>query len=78
MFKAEEIADKAEVIIAGYAVMRSKYGFSVFDLNNCEGVAVFKEDGTLIETNMDDIELVIAKKRFNQSLKYILENAEVL
>ncbi len=75
MFKVEEIADQAEVIIAGFAVLRSKYGFSVFDLNDGEGVAVFQEYGTLIETNMDDIELSIAKKRFSQSLKYINENA---
>jgi len=78
MFNPKEIADKADVIIAGYAVMRSKYGFTVFDLNNSEGVAVFKEDGVLIETNMDDIELAVAKKRFSQSMKYILEDAEVL
>ena len=31
------------------------------DLNNGHGEAVFKKDGTLIETNMDSVEQDIAK-----------------
>lgn len=71
MLNVEEIAEAADVIISGYAVKKEDDGFHVFNLNNKEGVAVFKEDGTLIETNMDDIELTAAQKYLKESLGYI-------
>ncbi|MDD6001398.1 MAG: hypothetical protein PUC50_04295 [Bacteroidales bacterium] len=67
----EKIANDAEVIIDGFAVERFEQGFRVFDLNNGTGSAIFLKDGTLTETNMDEIELVIAKQRLKQSIKYI-------
>ena len=45
----------------------------IFYLNNGYGAAVFKPDGTLIETNMDDIEdieIVASKKHLQSCLKY--------
>ena len=42
----------------------------IFYLNNGCGAAVFKPDGTLIETNMDDIEIVASKKYLQSCLKY--------
>ena len=71
MFDPKEIADKAEVVIAGFAVVESEKGYSVYDLNDCEGVAIFLPDRQLLETNMDEICLSIAKKRLDQSLKYM-------
>ena len=71
MFNPKEIADKADVVIAGFAVVVNEKGFSVYDLNDSEGVAIFLPDRQLLETNMDEICLSIAKKRLDQSLKYI-------
>jgi hypothetical protein len=71
MFNPKEIADKAAVIIAGFAVIDNGNGYSVYDLNDCEGVAIFLRDKQLLETNMDEICLSIAKKRLDQSLKYM-------
>ena len=71
MFDPKEIADKADVIIAGFAVVENGKGYSVYDLNDCEGVAIFLPDRQLVETNMDEICLSIAKKRLEQSLKYM-------
>ena len=71
MLDVEKIAQEADVIISGFAVKKEEDGFHVFDLNNRSGVAVFKEDQTLIETNMDDIELTSAKKILSESLEYI-------
>ena len=45
----------------------------IFYLNNGYGAAVFKPDGTLIETNMDDIEdieIVASKRHLQSCLKY--------
>ena len=71
MFDPKDIADKAAVVIAGFAVVEDSKGYSVYDLNDCEGVAIFLPDRQLLETNMDDICLSIAKKRLDQSLKYL-------
>ena len=40
-------------------------------LNNGYGAAVFKPDGTLIETNMDDIEIVASKKHLQSCMLFI-------
>ncbi len=71
MFNPKEIADKADVVIAGFAVVANDKGYSVYDLNDSEGVAIFLPDRQLLETNMDEICLSIAKKRLEQSLKYM-------
>lgn len=71
MLDVVKIADEADVIINGYAVKKEEGSFRVFNLNNQEGVAVFKEDGVLIETNMDDIEITIARKHLMESLEFI-------
>ena len=41
MFDPKDIADKAAVVIAGFAVVEDSKGYSVYDLNDCEGVAIF-------------------------------------
>ncbi len=71
MLDITKIADEADVIISGFAVKEKENGFSVYNLNNAEGVALFTTDGTLVETNMDDIELAMAKKNLLESKKYI-------
>jgi hypothetical protein len=69
----KKIADEADVIISGYAIKKCPEGLRVFNLNNAVGAAVFQKDGTLLETNMDDIELEIAKEYMQSGLKYMEE-----
>jgi hypothetical protein len=69
----KKIADNADVIISGYAITKCMEGFQVFNLNNAVGAAVFQKDGTLVETNMDDIDLAIAKDYMLSGLKYMEE-----
>lgn len=71
MLDISKIADEADVIISGFAVKEKEDGFYVYNLNNAEGVALFTKDGTLVETNMDDIELAMAQKTLTESKKYI-------
>ena len=59
------------LIVCGFAYKKTNEGISVFDLNNGKGAAVFADDGTLIETNMDDIEFSIAKKHYLANAKYM-------
>ena len=66
-----KIADEADVIANGFAFKKIPEGIRVFNLNNGYGAAVFKQDGTLIETNMDDIEIIISEKYLKSCLKYM-------
>ena len=71
MFDIEKEADAAEVTIGGYAVSRCEEGIRILNLNNGKGAAVFMPDGTLIESNMDDIEAGIARDYMLSALKYM-------
>ena len=71
MIDIEKIAEQADVIISGYAFIKNQDDIKVVNLNNCKSVAVFQCDQTMIETNMDEIELEIVKKYLSSSLKYM-------
>ena len=76
MNKIYDIADKADVIIDGYAFIKNKDKIDVINLNKENHAAVFFKDESLIETSMDDIELSIAKDYLKNAKKYMeLENA---
>jgi hypothetical protein len=61
-----DIADKADMIINGYAFTREDNNIRVLNLN-CINHAAVIYDGQIVETNMDDIENKIV-------IDYYLEN----
>ena len=65
------IADKADVIINGYAFTREEDGIHVLNLNSPDKAVVFSEEGEVLETTMDDIELSIANRYLKQNQKYM-------
>ena len=67
----QQISDDADMIVCGFAYKKTDEGIRVFDLNNGKGAAVISSDGTLIETNMDDIEFSIAQKYYISNAKYM-------
>lgn len=67
----KNIADKADVIINGYAFTRNEDRIQVLNLNSPDKAAVFSADGQVLETTMDDIELSIASRYLQQNLKYM-------
>ena len=79
MIDIRRIADAADMIVNGYSFTRDEKGFRVLNLNNPQHAAVIAENGEILETTMDDIELQIlldsyfANKRFLEE-----EDAEVL
>lgn len=73
MIDVKKCAEEADVIINGYAIERCEDGFRVLNLNDGAGTAVFQKDGKLVETNMDDIEVSIARDHMLRSLKYMEE-----
>lgn len=69
----KEVADKADVIVNGYAVTKCELGYRVLNLNRPRMAVVFSSDNEVIETTMDDIEISIAKKHLVDNKKYIEE-----
>ncbi len=67
----KNVADKADVIINGYAFTRNEDRIQVLNLNSPDKAAVFSADGQVLETTMDDIELSIASRYLRQNLKYM-------
>ena len=65
------MANEAEVIICGYAVSKFGFGFRVINLHDLNSCSVFGEDASLIETNMNDVELSVAREYFRKALKYM-------
>ena len=66
-----EIADKADMIVDGYAFTNSEAGCRIIDLNNTHSAMVVDARDRVLETTMDDIELSIASRYLQQNLKYM-------
>lgn len=71
MLDIKTIADKADVIVNGYAFTRSENSIRVLNLNGPDKAAVFNNNGELQETSMDDIELSIVSRYLQQNMKYM-------
>ena len=67
----KNIADKAEIIVNGYAFTRKENRIHMLNLNRPDKAVVFSADGEVLETTMDDIELSIASRYLLQNLKYM-------
>ena len=65
------IADKADIIVNGYAFTRKEDGIRVLNLNSPNKAVVFGADGEVLETTMDDIELSIVSNYLLKNLKYM-------
>lgn len=65
------IADKADVIVNGYAFTREDDRIRVLNLNSPDKAVVFSTDGEVLETTMDDIELSIASRYLQENLKFM-------
>lgn len=68
--KIIEIADKADLIVNGYAYTRDKEYIHVTNLNNLSRIAVIYND-KIVETNMDEIETQIVLDYYIQDKEFI-------
>ena len=75
MAKIKEIADKADMIVNGYAFTRENNQIRILNLNNLEKALVISEDGKVLETTMDDIEIRIVLDYWNSDCKF-MENED--
>lgn len=68
----KEIADKADMIINGYAFTKEGEYVRVLNLN-CINHAAVIYDGKIIDTNMDDIENQIVMDYYEQNKQFMEE-----
>ena len=66
-----EIADKADMIIRGYAFTRDGGFIRVLNLKDKESSMVITADGTMVETNMNEIEQVLVLSIWRRDAKYM-------
>ena len=75
MDKIKEIADKADMIVNGYAFTRENNQIRILNLNNLEKALVISEGGKVLETTMDDIEIRIVLDYWNSDCEF-MENED--
>ena len=71
MDKIREIADQADMIVNGYAFTRENDQIRILNLNNLDKALVISEDGKVLETTMDDIEIRIVLDYWNSDREFM-------
>jgi len=70
--KVREIADKAKLIVNGYAFFELEDGLiSILNLNHPDCAMVVRRDGEIMETNMDPIEQKIVLELCCKNLQFM-------
>jgi len=68
----KDIADKADMIINGYAFTKDKEWVRVLNLNCINHAAVILND-KIVETNMDDVENEIVMDYYSRNKQFMEE-----
>ena len=71
MDKLKEIADKADMIVNGYAFTKEGSQMRILNLNNPEKALVISDDGKVLETTMDDIEIRIVLDYWDNNREFM-------
>ncbi len=71
-FDIKKIADKADMIINGYAFTRDEQWVRVLNLNCINHAAVILDD-KIVETNMDDVEKEIVMDYYKNNKQFMEE-----
>ena len=64
------------MIVNGYAFTKEGSVIRVLHLEPPHNAVVLSEDGSVIETNMDDIELAIVERYFTRNRRFLGEAPE--
>ena len=66
-----KVADDADMIVNGYAFTKDGQNIRILNLNSPNRAAVINKEAAVIETNMDDIEIVIVTDYYNRNKKFM-------
>lgn len=73
MIDIKNIADKADMIINGYAFTKCDEEYQVLNLNKPSNAVVLSVSGDVLETSMDDIEIEIVKDYYKKNRELMEE-----
>lgn len=73
MADIKQVADEADMIVNGYAFTRCPKGYRVLNLNRPDKAVVFSQNGDVLETSMDDIEVRIAGDYLEKNRRFVEE-----
>lgn len=73
MIDIKNIADKADMIINGYAFTKCDEGYQILNLNKPGSAVVLSIFGEVLETSMDDIEIEIVKDYYKKNRELMEE-----
>jgi len=68
--KAKKIADAAEMIVGGYAMLKHRQGVRIVHLGTGH-VALVSKTFEIIATDMDDIEATLAVRRLKDNMEFM-------
>lgn len=71
MAELKEVADRADMIINGYAFTKENELIRIINLNNMDRSLVVNDAGKVLETSMDDIEVHIVKGYLDNNREFI-------
>lgn len=71
MVNVKQVADAADMIVNGYAFTCCEEGFRVLNLNRPDRAVMFSNDGKVLETSMDDIEVRIVGDYLKKNRKFM-------
>lgn len=73
MYNITEVADKAQIIVNGYAFTKDVSNIRVLNLNKPQKAVLLRDNGEVLATSMDDIELDIILDYYRRNKKYMEE-----
>lgn len=68
--KAKAIADAAEMVVDGFAVLKQESGFKIVNLNS-GNVVVVSDKFKVLESSMDEIEEAIAVRNLTENMEFL-------
>ena len=69
--KIKEIADKADLIVRGYAFTKKEGNIAVININRPSSAMYMTHAGKMLESTMDEIEQAIVLKIWEKDSKYV-------
>ena len=71
MINLQAVADAADMIVNGYAFKKNFNSVRVLNLEKPNTAVVLSDDGKVLETDMDDIEISIVLNYYRRNKKYL-------
>ena len=69
--RLQELADRADLIVRGYAFSREGDLVRAFNLNDGFSAMILSPDGTMLETNMDELQQALVLRIWERDARFM-------